>query len=84
MSCNVCELYLKHFSKPKEKLGRCYFCIIASVVGTIIGWGLFILLLEINANLYFLWILFSITCFFTLLLLVHIIAYFKRKSKIHK
>jgi len=81
MSCNSCNPSLKNVFNAKQKLGKCLFCIIASVIGTIFGWSAFISFFITSYNSKLIWILFWIAFAFTLLLSAHGIAYFIRNKK---
>ena len=68
-------------SSYKDKLGKCPFCIAASLIGMIFGWAFFISFSLSNIVIINNWILLYVSLFFTILFLAHMIAYYIRNKK---
>jgi len=77
MACNDCNGNILGIPNAKEKLGRCTFCIISAIVGTLASWVLYYFFRGKQDALIFIIVGFL----FSLLLLSHIFAYVYRKLK---
>ena len=61
-----------------EKLGLCRRCISIAIIGTLVGWVLFILLALVFNNPILTGLISIIAIGFTFVLLAHLVAYFFR------
>ncbi|HVA98503.1 MAG TPA: DUF3624 family protein [Bacteroidia bacterium] len=68
----------------KGKLGTCIDCIVANIIGTILGWLVFLSFLFFYPDKRALYATIFISGLFTLLLSAHGIAYLIKRNKVSK
>ena len=80
--CNECGKIDNVFNLDfKNKLGKCPFCIAASIAGTVFGWFFAYASLVVLLNPIMYWFFVSVASLFSLLLLAHIIAFLINNKK---
>jgi hypothetical protein len=78
-SCNQQTQTTKEF--VSSKLGKCKQCILASFLGTLLGWALFVFVYFFQYNIPLLVFVCALAITFTFLLIAHFVAYLKNKVK---
>lgn len=82
MACSSCNQETKSVKTfVASKLGKCKQCMLASFLGTLLGWGLCVFVYLFQYNIPLLIFVSALATTFTFLLIAHFVAYLRNKAK---